>query len=186
MSPILVLALVILSSFVFVSNNKSTSNESLNASTGYNPIYATIKGSKSGDVTGDVVVNGHEGEILVLGYSHAIVANYDPNTGLSTGKNTHYPFKMTIELGRASPILVKMLNTGESVTSAEFNFYKIGSTGILTNYYRITLESAHITQYSSFGNSNGNYETYAFIYQKITWYDIEAGIESQVDLSTKV
>ena len=185
-SPILVLALIILSSLVLGSINKNTLNESLDESSGVNPIYAKIKGSTSGSVTGDVEVNGHVGEILVLGYSHAIVTNTDPNTGLPTGKNKHYPFKITIEQGKASPILLKMLNTGETVLSAEFNFFKVNPTGTLANNYRITLESGRITQYSNFGNSNGNFETFSFTYQKITWYDIEAGIMSQIDLSRDV
>lgn len=184
-SPIIILFVIILSSFIFASVTKNAATEDLQASSGTNIIYAKIKGSNSGDVSGDVVASGHEGEILVLGYSHAISSNYDPSTGLLSGKATQYPVKMTTELGKASPILLKILTTGETVTSAVFNFYKYNPSGVLINYYRITLEKGRITEYSSFGNSNGNFETYSFIYQKITWYNLEAGIQYQLDLSTK-
>lgn len=171
-----------MSSYVLAS---VTETNSLQAGSGTYVIYAKIEGVSSGVVTGDVVAKGHEGEILVIGYSHLISANYDPVTGSLTGKITHYPFKITIEQGRASPVLLKMLTTGESVASAVINFYKYDSSGILTNYYRITLEKGRVTQYSGFGTANGYFETYAFIYQKITWYDIASGIQSQADLVTR-
>jgi type VI secretion system secreted protein Hcp len=138
--------------------------------------FLTCTGVKQGKFVGGVITKGLEGHMEVASADHSVVSPRDPATGQATGKRQHKPLTIVKAVDRATPQLYNAFTGNETLTSCLLKFYKKSSTGVLTNYYTITLTNASIAQIdlskgdARFQNGRlGEFEEISFVYQKIEW-----------------
>lgn len=144
-------------------------------------IYMTVKGMVSGEVKG-TPRSARDGKIPVMSVSHGVSVDVDPYTHLPSPEKRNFG-KITVkrEVDRASPMLEQLLCTSEKLEQVILSFYRYESAGEgkdkAKEYYRITLNDAHISGIDMSGDSGGQLlETVNFIYDKIEWNHIEANI----------
>ncbi|GAB7198543.1 hypothetical protein OS11_48290 [Dickeya oryzae] len=80
------------------------------------PCYISIEGKTQGNITagaftsdsvGNIYVQGHEDEMLVQEFKHIVTVPTDPQSGQPAGQRVHKPFKFTVALNKAVPLLYK-------------------------------------------------------------------------------
>ena len=78
------------------------------------PCYISIEGKTQGNITagaftaesvGNIYVQGHEDEMLVQQFDHIVTVPTDPQSGQPSGQRAHRPFKFTVALNKAVPLL---------------------------------------------------------------------------------
>ncbi|HTM43745.1 MAG TPA: type VI secretion system tube protein TssD [Polyangiaceae bacterium] len=152
--------------------------------------YMKVQGDKSGNISGGVVLKGHENTIEVIAVDHSIVTPTDAATGMATGKRQHKPFVITKLLDRSSPLLHQAQMTNENLKEVDLDFVSSARTSASSSsYYRIILKNARITSVRLVMPNNkqadtstlGTYEEVSFSYQSITWTWIDGGITSTDD-----
>ncbi|TAE50325.1 MAG: type VI secretion system tube protein Hcp [Bacteroidetes bacterium] len=136
--------------------------------------YVKIKSAKQGDITGDVIEKGKEGQIKALTYSHEILSPRDAASGLASGKRQHKPFVITKELDKASTKLATALVNNENLTEVTLYYYRVsraaGATGMMPLFFTVKLTNASVVSIKTSVNAAGTpVEEIQFTYQKITW-----------------
>ena len=113
--------------------------------------YMTITGKRQGLISagcsghssiGNKCQSGHQDEIMVLAYSHDMLAGIDGN--VAGGRGKHMPVTITKAVDKSSPLLASALHEGEEVECI-INFYRTASAGGQERYYSIHLTGARIT-----------------------------------------
>ncbi|WP_429169263.1 type VI secretion system tube protein TssD, partial [Aeromonas rivipollensis] len=101
------------------------------------PCYISIEGKTQGNITagaftsdsvGNIFVQGHEDEMLVQEFNHQVTVPTDPQSGQPAGQRVHKPFKFTVALNKAVPLMYNALASGEmlpKVTLKWSAFFKI-------------------------------------------------------------
>lgn len=86
------------------------------------PCYISIQGKSQGNLTagaftadsvGNIYVQGHEDEMLVQAFEHLVSVPTDPQSGQPAGQRVHRPFRFTVALNKAVPLLYNALASGE-------------------------------------------------------------------------
>lgn len=138
--------------------------------------YLTVKGSQQGDISkGCGIQEGHEDEILVYAFDHAIQLPTDRDTGQPSGRRQHTPFKITKKIDAASPLLYKALTKGEPV-DAEIKLFQ-SDKGAEVHYYTIKLKKSIISNMHAFmpttldpkNREFEHMEEVSFAYEAIVW-----------------
>lgn len=88
---------------------------------------------------------GHQDEIMVLAYSHDMVAGNDGS--ITGGRGKHMPIMITKAIDKSSPLLASALHAGEEL-ECTINLYRIASPGGQERYYSIHLRGARIAHIS--------------------------------------
>ncbi len=97
------------------------------------PCYISIEGQTQGLITagactadsiGDSFVEGHEDEMLVQQFDHVVTVPTDPQSGQPSGQRVHKPFKFTVALNKAVPLLYNALSSGEKLKTVELKWYR--------------------------------------------------------------
>ena len=123
---------------------------------------------------GSCDVHGRDGSIELRSLQHGVIIPTDPLTGKVTGSRQHCSFNFTKEIDSSSPYLFKAVATGQTLKSAEFNFYRINYSGQEEIYYIITLENVRVVHYSPVMHDTrsvtgtGHMEDISLSYEKIT------------------
>lgn len=109
-----------------------------------------------------------DGTIQCYGFDHEVCVPYDAVTTQTTGARVHSPISIIKRTDQTSPLLLKALCLNESVTSAEFMFFRpaIGGNGTEEKYLTILLESAKIV---AIENPFPSIERVTFLSSIITW-----------------
>jgi type VI secretion system Hcp family effector len=116
--------------------------------------YMTITGKRQGLISagcsghssiGNKCQFGHQDEIMVLAYSHDMLAGIDGN--VAGGRGKHMPVTITKAVDKSSPLLASALHEGEEVECI-INFYRTASAGGQERYYSIHLTGARIAYIS--------------------------------------
>ncbi len=151
------------------------------------PCYLTVSGQNQGKMDGSCQISGHEGKILVQAVDHTIELPKSIQTGLPTGRRIHGPLTITKEIDKSSPKLFQALTSGEQLTSAKLEYYRISPQGKEELYYTVEIKNAIITSMHKFvpmclepaNKSMGHMEAVSFTYETIieTW--TPNGIEAQ-------
>ena len=159
--------------------------------------WMSIKGEKQGNITdgagdaksiGTLTKKGHEKEILVWAWDHAVTQPTDVASGGASGTRVHSPVVVTKQFDKSSPLLYQALCMGETLTSVETRFYRIeGSQEV--EYFKITLEDAKITEVKSWMPNFQDkslahlqqMEDVAFRYTKIIWENIATSTTAEDD-----
>ncbi len=118
------------------------------------PCYISIKGAAQGLITaganmadsvGDAYVEGHEDEMMVQAFSHDVTVSTDPQSGQPSGQRTHKPFKFTVSLNKAVPLLYNALASGEYLSEVTLRWYRTSRFGYQENFFTTKLYSAVVT-----------------------------------------
>lgn len=116
--------------------------------------YLTIEGATQGPIsqgagTFDSITNdwqtGHEDEIMVEAFDHAIITPRDPQSGNPTGTRIHQPFKFTCTLNKAVPLLYNAMVKGELLTTVELKWYRTQASEQV-HFFTTALEEALIVE----------------------------------------
>lgn len=113
------------------------------------PIYLWLRDDGGNAIDGSVDVEGRKGSIEVVAQSHSVYIPTDNNTGKLTGTRIHTPFVFTKEIDRSSPLLYKAVNTGQTLVTAEFKFYRIDDAGNETEYFSIIMTNVKVVKLAS-------------------------------------
>ncbi len=154
-----------------------------------NAYITKIKGQTQGDIKGSVTQKGREGWIECYAFDHKVHSPRDPASGLPTGKRVHSPVRVVKPLDKSSPLLMKALVENENLPEVELQFFTPSAAGAESNYYKIVLTNANISEIKPYMllNRNPDYMKYpemeevSFTYQKIEWVFVKGGITANDD-----
>ena len=149
--------------------------------------YMSITGKKQGLISssyssqvsiGNKCQIGHFDEIMVLAYSHDMVAGSDGT--VTGGRGQHRPVVITKNIDKSSPLISGALHDGEEVECV-IDFYRTSPIGSQEKYFVVRLSGARIA-YINFqvphviNMSEGQpQEVVAIRYRDITWTHVGAG-----------
>lgn len=162
------------------------------------PCYISIEGQTQGNITagaftadsvGNIYVEGHEDEMLVQQFDHIVTVPTDPQSGQPSGQRTHMPFKFTVALNKAVPLLYNALVSGEALTKVTLNWYRTSMEGKQEHFFTTELTDATIIDINSqmpHCQDPGKKEFTQLIevslaYRKITWDHTIAGTSGSDD-----
>lgn len=135
-------------------------------------LYLKVKGSKQGEIKGDVTEKGKEGLIKTISFQHEVVSPRDAASGLATGKRIHKPLVISKEIDKSSPLLMAALSRGESLSEVTLSFYRPGKNPNTNElWYTISLKNAFISDIHStwVSEKKQSLEEVSFTYEKIKW-----------------
>ncbi|MBE0537234.1 MAG: Hcp family type VI secretion system effector [Phycisphaerae bacterium] len=146
--------------------------------------FLRVAGEHQGDIRGSVTLAGREDSIMVIATSHEVFAARDPASGLTTGKRQHEPLRITKEIDKSTPLLMKALVDNERLTRFELRYWQPSATGKEVQYYTVLLYNARIVsiQQEMLNNrypDNAEHkerEHVSFVYQSIEWIFEDGGI----------
>ncbi len=162
------------------------------------PCYISIDAETQGLITagacttnsiGDAFVEGHEDEMMVQAFSHEVTVPADPQSGQPSGQRVHKPFKFTVSLNKAVPLLYNALASGEKMKKVILKWYRTSTEGKQENFFTTTLESATVTniecemphcQDPAKASFTQNL-TVSMSYRKITWDHLNSGTSGSDD-----
>jgi type VI secretion system secreted protein Hcp len=141
------------------------------------PIYLWLKDDGGADLKGSVTVEKREGSIEVVAQDHSVYISTDNNTGKLTSTRIHTPFQFTKEVDASSPYLYRAVATGETLSSAEFKWYRIDDAGQEVEYFNTTLEKVKVVKVAPKmydvkdpdKEKHNHLEQIELRYEKITW-----------------
>lgn len=147
--------------------------------------YLKLKGQKVGEIKGSVTQKGREGGIKVISVQHEIVSPRDAASGLPTGKRMHKPFVLTVEIDKATPLLLNAVAGNEKFATFALD---VGAPGNGPGLYRVNLTNASIASFEFVTLADGNTAALrlSFTYQKIEWTWVDGGITASDDWETPV
>jgi len=145
-------------------------------------------GAGSADSIGTLTKKGHEDEILVWAWDHAVTQPTDKASGGSSGTRLHSPVTITKQFDKSSPLLYQALCTGEALPSVVVTFYRIEGAAEV-KYFTITLENAKVTEVRSWMPNFQDealahlqqMEDVQFRYTKIMWENLKTNTQSEDD-----
>lgn len=153
--------------------------------------YMSIKGQKTGEFKGGITQKGREGKMGVIAVDH--IAASQPSSGIGRiqliGKKPQQPFKVTLELDKATPLIYNSMVNGENLTEVRIEFWTnksgaAGASGAEFQHYSIKLTNATISEvhFNMANIRNPELAKYpetvevSFNYQTIEWEWKDGGI----------
>jgi type VI secretion system secreted protein Hcp len=152
--------------------------------------YLTIKGKVTGEIKGSVTQKGRENSILVFAYQHEVQTPFDAKSGTATAKLQHGVLRITKELDKSSPLLLKAWSSNETMSEFTLRFWEPSKAGgAEVQHFTVKLTNARIVGIKSFlpNTKDANLmklpvtEEISFAYQKIEWTWTDGGITHTVD-----
>ncbi|MGL4754944.1 MAG: Hcp family type VI secretion system effector [Aeromonadaceae bacterium] len=117
------------------------------------PCYIAIQGKSQGNITagaftadsvGNIYVQGHEDEMLVQAFEHAVTVPTDPQSGQPAGQRAHRPFRFTVALNKAVPLLYNALASGEMLPKVVLRWFRTSVEGRQEHFFTTALTDATI------------------------------------------
>jgi type VI secretion system secreted protein Hcp len=149
------------------------------------PAYMWLKDDGGADIKGSVTVEGREGSIEVIGFSHGLNLPVDSSAGKITGTRSHSPMSIEKEFDATSPYLYKAVAKGQTLESAELKWYRINDAGHEQVYFTMLLEGVKIAGVNP-GMANAklaamsalnHVESVSMMYERITWHYTDGNIK---------
>lgn len=147
------------------------------------PAYMWIKDDGGADIKGSVDVNGREGSVEVISFTHGLNIPTDNHTGKLTGTRVHSAVEFEKEFDSSSPYLYKAVATGQKLKSVELKWYQINDAGQEQEYFNIFLENVTVVginpvMHNIKTNQIMNHlESVCLRYEKITWKYCDGNIQ---------
>jgi len=113
------------------------------------PCYISIEGKTQGNITagaftsdsvGNIYVEGHEDEMLVQEFKHVVTVPTDPQSD----QRIHKPFKFTVALNKAVPLMYNALASGEMLPTITLKWYRTSVEGKQEHFFSTILTDATI------------------------------------------
>jgi type VI secretion system secreted protein Hcp len=117
------------------------------------PCYISIEGKTQGNITagsftadsvGNIYVEGHEDEMMVQAFDHDVTVPTDPQSGQPAGQRVHKPFKFTVALNKAVPLMYNALTSGEMLPTVDLKWYRTSVEGKQEHFFSTVLTDATI------------------------------------------
>ncbi|GAB3625221.1 Hcp family T6SS protein CtsH1 [Pandoraea terrae] len=149
------------------------------------PAHLWLKDDGGTDIKGSSTVQGREGSIEIIGFSHGLTLPVDGQSGIITGTRMHSPMSLEKEFDASSPYLYKAVATGQTLESAELRWYRINHSGREELYFAMLLEDVKITGVNP-GMANtkvmsmsqlNHMESVSMMYERITWHYTDGNIK---------
>ncbi|HDF2344300.1 TPA: Hcp family type VI secretion system effector [Morganella morganii] len=167
------------------------------------PCYIAIEGKTQGNITagaftaesvGNIYVQGHEDEMLVQQFDHIVTVPTDPQSGQPSGQRAHRPFKFTVAMNKAVPLLYNALAAGEMLPTVELKWYRTSVEGKQEHFFTTALEDATIVNIDCKmphcqDPSKSDYTQLievSLAYRKISWDHTVAGTSGADDWRTPI
>jgi type VI secretion system secreted protein Hcp len=151
-------------------------------------LYLKVKGSKQGDIKGDVTEKGKEGLIKTISFSHEVTTPRDAATGQASGKRQHKPVTILKEIDKSTPLLMAALTKNENLSEVTLSIYRPSTKTAGTNelWYTIELKDVVISGISTSWDNDKKQsrEEVSFTYQKIKWTFAEGNVTFEDDLKS--
>lgn len=109
------------------------------------PAYLWLKDDGGSDIKGSSTVQGREGSIEVIGFSHGVSLPVDSQSGKITGARMHSPMMLEKEFDASSAYLYKAVAKGQTLRSAELRWYRIDDAGREKVYFTMRLQNVKVT-----------------------------------------
>jgi type VI secretion system secreted protein Hcp len=123
------------------------------------PAYMTIEGETQGEISaggcsedsiGTLSRADKEDTIQLQEFRHSIYVPTDPQSGQPTGPRVHQEIVVTKMQDKTSPLLFQAMCSGERITEAELQWFRISPAGEEEHYFTTTIENALITNIRSY------------------------------------
>ena len=117
------------------------------------PCYISIQGKSQGNLTagaftadsvGNIYVQGHEDEMLVQAFEHLVSVPTDPQSGQPAGQRVHRPFRFTVALNKAVPLLYNALASGEMLPAVTLKWFRTSVEGRQEHFFSTRLTDATV------------------------------------------
>ncbi|RJG36432.1 Hcp family type VI secretion system effector [Motilimonas pumila] len=162
------------------------------------PCYIAIEGQTQGNITagaftaesvGNIYQEGHEDEMLVQEFDHIVTVPTDPQSGQPSGQRVHKPFKFTVALNKAVPLLYNALASGEMLPRVELRWYHTTVEGKQEHFFSTILTDATIVDVDCKmphcqDETKGGFTQLVKVslaYRKIDWEHLVAGTSGADD-----
>lgn len=162
------------------------------------PCYIAIEGKTQGNITagaftadsvGNIYVEGHEDEMLVQEFKHIVTVPTDPQSGQPSGQRMHKPFRFTVALNKAVPLLYNSLASGEMLPTVTLKWYRTSVEGKQEHFFTTTLTDATIVDIDcgmphcqdSMSKEFTQLIAVSLSYRKIDWEHTVAGTSGSDD-----
>jgi type VI secretion system secreted protein Hcp len=149
------------------------------------PAHMWLKDDGGADIKGSSTVEGREGSIEILSFSHGVNLPVDPLTGKITGSRTHSAIAFEKEFDASSPYLYKAVSKGQTLKSAEIKWYRINDAGKEEVYFIMLMEGVKISGVNP-GMANtrlaqtsalNHVESVSMMYESITWHYTDGNLK---------
>jgi len=129
------------------------------------------------DIRGDSSRSAWQGYVEIVGYNHEISSPFDPQTGLTTGRRQHRPFKILKELSASSVDFETALTKGKTLANVQLKLVRQSPTGQEIVYYIYRFTNARIVSVRDWMPNNRDASTsqfpqmqeISFTYETIEW-----------------
>ncbi|WP_026024359.1 Hcp family type VI secretion system effector, partial [Enterovibrio norvegicus] len=101
-------------------------------------------GAFTADSVGNIYVEGHEDQMLVQAFDHIVTVPTDPQSGQPSGQRVHKPFKFTVALNKAVPLMYNSLASGEMLPKIELKWYRTSVEGKQEHFFSTILTDGTI------------------------------------------
>ena len=162
------------------------------------PCYISIQGKSQGNLTaeaftadsvGNIYVQRHEDEMLVQAFEHLVSVPTDPQSGQPAGQRVHRPFRFTVALNKAVPLLYNALASGEMLPTVTLKWFRTSVEGRQEHFFSTRLTDATVVdidcQMPHCQDANKSEFTQliqvALAYRKIEWEHTVAGTSGADD-----
>jgi len=140
-------------------------------------VYMVADGEFQGLIQGSVQIPGHEGEMQVTRIDHLIDTEFDPLTGLPTGRRLHHPFVIRKPVDRATPRLLLAYASTERLVDVWIKFFRLDYVGMEEQYFTVHLINALVVSHEQAvpeevdpqTGAQSHWEEIACTYQRIGW-----------------
>lgn len=114
------------------------------------PIYMWIHDESGSPIPGSVIMSDdRQGSVEVLDLKHQVEIPTDKHTGALTGTRRHHAVQIMKAVDKSSALLFNAVTTGKSLSKVMLKFYQINSSGVESEYYRMTFENVRITGFKT-------------------------------------
>lgn len=148
------------------------------------PAYMWLKDDGGTDIKGSSTVQGREGSVEVIGFSHGLNLPVDGHSGKITGSRMHSAMIVEKDFDAVSPYLYKAVATGQTLQSAELKWYRINDAGKEEVYFTMLMEGVKIVGVNpNMPNIRtgldliNHVENVSLMYERITWHYADGNIK---------
>jgi type VI secretion system secreted protein Hcp len=146
----------------------SSSSSAPTAKTGQTRVFITLEGEKQGKFKGSSKQKGREDAIPINKYKLEVSSPRDKASGQATGKRQHQGITFTKAMDESSAQFLQAMTTNEALKNVKFEFVKPGPDGKEMVFQTVTLEGAHLADWTQEVEGGEDAESVLLVYEKIT------------------
>lgn len=148
------------------------------------PAHLFLRDNGGAVIKGSSDVQGREGSIEVLIFTHGLHIPTDGGTGKLTGTRVHGAFTIGKVFDSVSTYLYKAVSTGQQLKSAELKWYKVNDAGQEVEYFNMLLENVRVVSITPVmtnckdphSQHLNHMEIVDLRYEKITWKYVDGNL----------